>query len=73
MNITDWPMLLAVYGGYTTAEHPAPIMLKVVFWILLILWAIGVFGFYENLRVARAANLVLIILLAILGFYVLGF
>lgn len=73
MNTYDWPTALAVYGGYTTAEHPAPTMLKIIFWLLIILWAIGVLGFYDNPRVVRGTNIVLIILFSILGFYVFGF
>lgn len=51
----------------------APIMLKIIFWILLLLWAIGSIGWPENPAWSRGGKIVLIILLAILGFYVLGF
>lgn len=51
----------------------APLMLKIIFWILLILWAVGNFGFHDNPNVVRGTGLVLIILFAILGFYTFGF
>ena len=48
-------------------------MLKIIFWLLLILWAIGALGFYDNPRIVRGTNGVLIILFAILGYYTFGF
>jgi hypothetical protein len=55
------------------AVGDAPIMLKIIFWILLVLWAIGVFGFADNPAILRASNGLLIVLFAILGFFVFGF
>lgn len=55
------------------AASDAPIMLKIVFWLLLILWAIGAFGLHDNPVWVRGSNILLIILFGILGFYVLGF
>lgn len=51
----------------------APLMLKIIFWLLLILWGIGNFGFGDNPTIVRGTSLVLIILFAILGFYTFGF
>jgi hypothetical protein len=60
------------------AISDTPIMVKIVFWMLLILWAIGALGFvnpanpnYPN--IVRGTNILLIILFAILGFYTFGF
>jgi hypothetical protein len=65
MNLTA--LTLAAVGS------GAPIMLKIIFWILVLLSTIGSFGFRENPNVARGASLVTLILFAILGYYVLGF
>lgn len=51
----------------------APLMPRIVFWLLLILWAIGSFGFHDNPVVVRGTNLVLIILFGILGYFTFGF
>lgn len=66
MNLLLNLMLAAVSGD-------APLMLKIIFWLLLILWAIGALGFYDNPRIVRGTNGVLIILFAILGYYTFGF
>jgi hypothetical protein len=56
----------------------ASLMLKVIFWLLLLLWAIGAIGFVNPAnpnypQIVRGTNIVLIILFAILGFYTFGF
>jgi membrane protein YdbS with pleckstrin-like domain len=48
-------------------------MPRIIFWILLILWAIGSFGFREHPYWVRGQAVVLIILFAILGYYLFGF
>lgn len=50
-------------------------MLKVIFWILLLLLAIGGIGYAEstNPNLVRGRNLVVIVLMAILGYYTFGF
>lgn len=48
-------------------------MLKIVFWLLIILWAIGSFGFHDNPAWVRGSSVVLIVLFAILGYYTFGF
>lgn len=55
------------------AATTAPGMLVIIYWLLIILWAIGAFGFRDNPNVVRGSNIVLIILFAILGFYTFGF
>ncbi len=51
----------------------APIMLKIIFWILILLWAIGAIGYPTNPNVVRGGNIVILILISILGYYVFGF
>lgn len=51
----------------------APIMVKIIFWILIILWAIGSFGWHDNPNWVRGSNVLLIILFSILGYYTFGF
>lgn len=60
-------LLLAV------ANSEAPIMVKIIFWILIILWAIGTFGWHDNPNWARGSSVLLIILFSILGYYTFGF
>ncbi len=55
------------------AATDAPVMLKIIFWLLLILWAIGALGFHDNPVWVRGSGVLLIILFAILGFFVFGF
>lgn len=55
------------------AVTEAPMMLKIIYWLLIILWAIGAFGWHDNPNWARGSNILLIILFSILGFYVFGF
>lgn len=59
-------------------HEKAPAMLIIIFWLLLLLWAIGALGFvnpanpnYPN--VVRGTNIVIVILFAILGYYAFGF
>lgn len=52
---------------------PTPIMPKIIFWILLILWAIGTFGWHENPKWVTGSNVLLIVLFGILGYYVMRF
>ncbi len=62
------PLYLAAYSG-----ENAPIMVKIIFWVLLILWAIGSFGFRDNPNWVRGNGIVILICLAILGYYTFGF
>lgn len=55
------------------AATAAPLMFKIIFWLLIILWAIGSFGFHDNPVWVRGSNVLLIILFSILGFFVFGF
>lgn len=64
--------LLLVASILAALDSP-PIMLKIIYWVLIILWAIGAIGFHDNPNWVRGSNAVLIVLFAILGFYVLGF
>lgn len=65
--------LMNLYLASLLAATTAPGMLVIIYWLLIILWAIGAFGFRDNPSVVRGSNVVLIILFAILGFYVFGF
>lgn len=51
----------------------APLMLKIIFWLLIILWAIGSFGWHDNPAWVRGSNILLIVLFSILGYYTFGF
>lgn len=55
------------------AVGQTPLLLVILFWILLILWAIGAVGYHDHPNFVRGGGLVLIILLAILGYGVFGF
>lgn len=57
----------------TLATVEAPLMFKIIFWILIILWAIGALGFADHPYWIRGQGIILIILFSILGFYVFGF
>ena len=48
-------------------------MPRIIFWLLLSLWAIGSIGFPGNTGVVRGSNVVMVILFGILGFYLFGF
>lgn len=48
-------------------------MPRIIFWILLILWAVGSFGWRDNPNVVRGTAGVQIILFAVLGYYLFGF
>ena len=51
----------------------APAMLKIIFWILVILSAVGGIGFRSNPNFAVGTSVVILILFAILGYYTFGF
>ncbi len=51
----------------------APIMIKIIFWILIILWALGAFFAGDNPRWVQGSKGLLIVLFAILGYYTFGF
>lgn len=54
-------------------DSAALTMPRIIFWLLLILWAIGSFGFPGNPNVVRGSTAVMLILFGILGFYLFGF
>jgi len=54
------------------AAANTPLFLMILFWILLILWAIGAFV-STNPNVVRGSKIVEVILFAILGYAVFGF
>lgn len=58
---------------FLAQQHTIGLMPKIIFWILLILWGIGSFGWHDNPRVVRGTNLVLVILFGVLGYYTFGF
>ena len=71
--LNDGTTCLAAVGA-----GEASLMLKVIFWLLLLLWAIGAIGFVNPAnpnypQIVRGTNIVLIILFGILGFYTFGF
>lgn len=55
------------------AGENAQLMLKIIFWLLIILWAIGSFGWHDNPHWVRGSNILLIILFSILGYFTFGF
>jgi hypothetical protein len=63
------PLLLAQY----VHGDAALTMPRIIFWLLLILWALGSFGWRDNPNIVRGAAAVQILLFAILGFYLFGF
>lgn len=68
MNLIDLLSLLAAAD--------TPLMLKVVYWLLVILWAVGAIstaGPNPNPAVVRGTSGVLIVLFAILGYVTFGF
>jgi hypothetical protein len=65
--------LLMLVAQLARSEAGNLTMPRIIFWLLLILWAIGHYGFGDNPQVSRGTSLVLIILFAILGFYLFGF
>lgn len=69
MNLISSVHTLAAAGS----AEGAPLMLKIIFWLLLIFWAIGGFAWAGNPNWAARGNLVVVILFAILGFYTFGF
>lgn len=60
--------LLAVGTG-----ESAPLMLKIIFWLLVILWGLGSFGWHDNPNWVRGSNVLLIVLFSILGYFTFGF
>lgn len=71
-------MLSPFTSQLLAATVQAPQMALIIFWLLLLLWAIGALGFvnptnpnYPN--VVRGTNIVIVILFAILGYYTFGF
>lgn len=52
-----------------------PIMVKIIFWVLVILWALGSWQWTDNPnpRLVTGTKLVQIILFAILGYCAFGF
>lgn len=65
MNIMDFII--------AAGNADAPLMLKIIFWLLIILWTIGSFGWHDNPAWVRGSNILLIILFSILGYYTFGF
>jgi hypothetical protein len=59
--------------AYEGTAQATPIMFKIIFWILLILTALGGFIWSDNPRWQSHGSLVLVILLAILGLATFGF
>lgn len=55
-----------------TGDQP-PIMLKIIFWVFLAIWAFGGFFLRENPKWIGGSSVFLIILFAILGLYTFGF
>lgn len=64
--------ILALVTLLASVENP-PATIRIVFWILLILWAIGAFGFHDNPVWIRGSSVLLIILFSILGYFTFGF
>lgn len=54
------------------AAGGAPLVLVIVFWVLLILWAAGAISQRDNPNWPKANSVILIIELAILGYCCLG-
>jgi hypothetical protein len=65
-------MLLTIIAQYAVA-HGAGLMPKIIFWLLLILWAISAIPKWENESVVKGGAVIQIILFAILGYYLFGF
>lgn len=56
------------------AGDTPPIMLKIIFWVFLAIWAAGGFFLRENPKWSgTGSSILLIILFAILGLYTFGF
>lgn len=65
---TDALITLGQFQG-----QQAPIMVKIIFWVLVILSLLGMIGFRDNPIVVRGSAVVIFICLAILGYYTFGF
>jgi hypothetical protein len=66
-------MLLVIQLLLAQLHEGGSIMPKIIFWLLLILWAIGTFPKWENDNVVRGAAVIQIILFGILGYYTFSF
>lgn len=68
MNILNLSVILAQSQGST------PAMLIIIYWLLVILWALGTFfGPDNNAWVVRGTSGVILVLFVILGLHVFGF
>lgn len=69
--------IIALLLAVTERGQAAPPMLIIIYWLLIVLWAIGALGFKSDNpnypTIVRGTNVVVLILFAILGFYVFGF
>ena len=67
--------LLAHLSLAVSRVADAPPMLIIIYWILILLWAIGAFWAnpttYPN--VVKGSNVVMLILFSIIGYYLFGF
>lgn len=66
-------MNLAIVAALMAEMHEGVTMPKIIFWLLLILWAIGTFPKWENENVLRGTAIIQIILFGILGYYTFSF
>jgi len=68
-------LLFAIISLAVTRAENAPAMLIIIYWILILLWAIGAFWAnpqtYPN--VVKGSNVVMLILFSIIGYYLFGF
>lgn len=57
------------------SRNDTPMMLKVIFWVLLFVWALFGVGWASSTdtNLIRGRNIVVVVLLAILGYYTFGF
>lgn len=53
--------------------NAAPMMLKILFWVILALCILGIFGWHDNPHFVRGGSVVMLVLIAILGYCTLGF
>lgn len=73
IDIDTNPLMINTMFAMLLQEHGGSIMPKIIFWLLLILWAIGTFPKWENENVLRGTALIQIILFGILGYYTFSF
>jgi hypothetical protein len=70
----EWITNTFPYLAYAQGDNSmSNVMPKIIFWILLILWAIGTFPNWNNPNVVRATGVIQIILFGILGYYTFRF